>query len=62
MIQDKTTKVIYHYITESMSEKEIKALIVCLQDYVINGSWIDFEEDDKTLQPMIDELFKLLGF
>lgn len=61
-IQDKRVKAIYHYLTESCMNSDIKELIRLLQDYVINGSFIDFEEDDTSLREIIDNIYKTLGF
>lgn len=63
MLKDKRTKAIYHYLTESVSDKELKELVDELKDYVDNGSFIDYEiDDDKTLTKIIDKLYDLLGF
>ena len=43
-IKDKRVKAIYHYLTESCTNSDIEELITLLKDYVINGSFIDFEE------------------
>ena len=61
-IKDKRVKAIYHYLTESCTNSDIKELIRLLQDYVINGSFIDFEEDDTSLRGIIDNIYKTLGF
>lgn len=61
-IKDKRVKAIYHYLTESCKNSDIKELIKLLQDYVINGSFIDFEEDDTSLREIIDNIYKTLGF
>ena len=42
--------------------KDIKVLNSLLRDYVVNGSFVDFEEDDNRVQGIVDELYKLLGF
>lgn len=61
-IKDKRVKAIYHYLTESCANSDIKELITLLKDYVINGSFIDFEEDDTSLREIIDNIYKTLGF
>ena len=61
-IKDKRVKAIYHYLTESCINSDIKELIRLLQDYVINGSFINFEEDDTSLREIIDNIYKTLGF
>ena len=62
MIEDVRVKAIYHYLTENIGNKDLRNLITLLKDYVYNGSFIDLEEDDKRVQPMVDEIYKLLGF
>lgn len=61
-IKDKRVKAIYHYLTESCKDSDIKELITLLQDYVINGSFIDFTEEDTSLREIIDNIYKTLGF
>lgn len=61
-IKDKRVKAIYHYLTESCTNSDIEELITLLQDYVINGSFIDFEEDDISLREIIDNMYKALRF
>lgn len=61
-IQDKRVKAIYHYLTESCTNSDIEELITLLRDYVANGSFIDFEEDDTSLREIIDNIYKTLGF
>lgn len=58
-IKDKKVKAIYHYLTESCTNSDIKELITLLKDYVMNGSFIDFEEDDTSLREIIDKLYKI---
>lgn len=58
-IKDKKVKAIYHYLTESCTNSDIKELITLLKDYVMNGSFIDFEEDDISLREIIDKLYKI---
>jgi hypothetical protein len=59
---DVRVKAIYHYLVETISDKDIKVLNSLLRDYVVNGSFVDFEEDDDRVQGIVDELYKLLGF
>lgn len=61
-IKDCRTKVIYHYLTETINDSDLKVLIDLLKDYVYNGSFIDFEESDVRVQPLVDDLYKILGF
>ena len=60
--KDKRVKAIYHYLTESCENSDIEELITLLRDYVANGSFIDFEEDDTALRKIIDNIYKTLGF
>ena len=62
MIEDCRVKAIYHYLCESCSNKDIKELITLLKDYVANGSFVDFEEDDSRVQPIVDDIYRLLDF
>ena len=62
MLNDCRIKAIYHYLCESVSNKEIEGLITLLKDYVANGSFIDFEEEDSRVRDIADEIYKLLGF
>lgn len=55
-IKDKRVKAIYHYLTESCTNSDIEELITLLRDYVINGNFIDFEEDDTSLRGIIDNI------
>ena len=61
-LEDVRVKAIYHYLVETISDKDIKVLNSLLRDYVVNGSFVDFEEDDNRVQGIVDELYKLLGF
>lgn len=61
-LEDCRTKAIYHYLAENISDKDLRTLIILLKDYVYNGSFVDFEEDDERVRPMVDEIYKLLGF
>ena len=43
-MSDRTkTNIIYDYLVTCIEDKEIKALIEKLQDYLLNGSFIDTE-------------------
>jgi len=61
-LEDCRTKAIYTYLVGVIGEKDIKELITLLKDYVYNGSFVDFEEEDSRVQKMADDLHKLLGF
>lgn len=61
-LKDVRVKAIYHYLVETISDKDIKVLNSLLRDYVNNGTFVDFEEDDNRVQGITDELYKLLGF
>ncbi len=61
MIKDKRVKAIYHYLTESIDNDDIKGLAILLREYVVNGSFIDFEDEDREVQPIADSIYKLLG-
>ena len=61
-IKDCRVKAIYHYLCENINDDDIKVLINLLKEYAYNGNFVDFEEDDNRVQPMVDEIYKLLGF
>lgn len=42
-MENKELQVIYNYIVNNVKDKDIKEFITALKDYVINGSYIDYE-------------------
>lgn len=61
-LKDCRIKAIYHYLTESVDNHDIKVLVELLNDYINNSNFVDFEKDDSRVQHITDELYKLLGF
>lgn len=47
MENNKDLQCIYMYIVDNVDDEDIKELIIYLQDYVYNGSMVDFKENSK---------------
>ena len=56
---DKKVKMIYTYLTNYVLDSDLKELITLLQDYVINGSYQDFENEE-FLEDLDDKLTDLV--
>lgn len=44
-MNNKYLQKVYEYIVNNINDKDIKEFIIYLQEYVENGSIVDFEED-----------------
>lgn len=53
---NKKVQVIYDYLVNYISDKEIKDLIMYLQDYAYNGSMLDNEIPEELLQKIKEVL------
>lgn len=54
MNENKDLQVIYNYLTNEVPNDEIKELVIYLREYVLNGSWVEYETTPEDVKHFAD--------
>jgi hypothetical protein len=56
MNENKNLQVIYNYLTNDVSDEEIRELAIYLREYVLNGSWVEYETTEEDIERLMIDM------
>jgi hypothetical protein len=56
MNENKNLQVIYNYLTNDVSDEEIRELAIYLREYALNGSWVEYETTEEDIERLMIDM------
>ena len=56
MNENKNLQVIYNYLTNDVSDEEIRELAIYLREYALNGSWVEYETTEEDIERLMTDM------